>query len=173
LACALCFAAMFAAGCGKSTIRTYEAQACSTNQSDDPFLLCSPAYDLICISTHYFPVTNPQEMVKWDGGVRPVWVCRLACVTDDDCNMGGDVCCPGMIYGKDYGKKAGCAPRDQCDALNKAPDAGGEDPVVDAAPPADAPAPDAPHLDAGADARDGGSDGGGQFEAGGDGPSGG
>src|SRR4051794_26596996 len=67
LACALVFVAT---GCGKSTIREYESQACSTNDSDDPFLICSPAYDLVCINTHGILVTNPKEAMKWDGGVR-------------------------------------------------------------------------------------------------------
>jgi hypothetical protein len=142
-----------AAGCGKSTIREYEAQACSTNQSDDPFLVCSPAYDLVCITTHTVLVTNPKEAQKWDGGLRPVWVCRIACSADTDCIQGGDVCCPGMIYGKDYGKKAGCVPRGMCEALRNSMDAAAP-PNPDGPPPAvDAPAPDA----AGADARDGGA----------------
>src|SRR4051812_48093000 len=77
LACLLAFAGL--AGCGKSTIREYESQACSTNDSDDPFLICSPAYDLVCINTYNVPVTNPKEAMKWDGGLRPVYVCRIAC----------------------------------------------------------------------------------------------
>src|SRR5206468_7054932 len=110
-----------ASGCGKSTIREYESQACSTNDSDDPFLVCSPAYDLVCISTYTVTVQNPKEAVKWDGGIRPVYVCRLACNVDMDCVQsdfqGADVCCPGTLHGKDYGKKGGCTPRGMCEAL--------------------------------------------------------
>src|SRR3954451_5566070 len=88
LACAL---VVSAAGCGKSTIREYESQACSTNDSDDPFLICSPAYDLVCINTYGVLVTNPKEAMKWDGGLRPVYVCRIACSTEQDCLQQGDV----------------------------------------------------------------------------------
>jgi hypothetical protein len=145
-----------AAGCGKSTIREYESQACSTNDSDDPFLICSPAYDLVCINTYNVLVTNAKEAMKWDGGVRPVYVCRIACSTEQDCLQQGDVCCPGAIHGKTYNKTAGCVPRGMCEALRNV-DAGT---TPDAATP-DAPAPDAPAGDAApADARpDGGSDG--------------
>jgi hypothetical protein len=164
LACALVFVAT---GCGKSTIREYESQACSTNDSDDPFLICSPAYDLVCINTHGILVTNPKEAMKWDGGVRPVYVCRIACSTEQDCLQQGDVCCPGTIHGKTYDKMAGCVPRSMCDALRNGADAA---PTPDASGP-DAPAADAPagdsqpadgRLDAGSDAGagDGGGDAG-------------
>jgi hypothetical protein len=143
-----------ASGCGKSTIREYESQACSTNDSDDPFLLCSPAYDLICINTYSVTVQNPKEAAKWDGGVRPVYVCRIACATTSECIQAGDVCCPGAIHGKDYEKKAGCAPRGMCEALRGTGedaglgtlDGGADDAPVDSPP---APRPDGGGVDEG------------------------
>jgi len=149
---------LLASGCGKSKIRTYESQACSTNESDDPLLVCSPAYDLICINTYGVAVTDPNEAKNWDGGIRPVYVCRIACASDSECFQAGDVCCPGVIHGITYqGKKAGCAPPGNCDYLGTTMDAG-----ADAQGNVDAPngpnggqdggAADSPGADAAADA---------------------
>jgi hypothetical protein len=156
--------AVAATGC-KSTIRQYDTQACSTNPDDDPLLVCSPALDLVCISTHSVVVTNPKEAVKWDGGIRPVYVCRIPCATDMDCIQSGDVCCSGPIYGKTYGKMAACAPRGECDALKNVdagltlPDSGSPDGPAAEGPPVDAPPADGAGADGGADAAtpDGGA----------------
>jgi hypothetical protein len=109
-------------------------------------------------------------MAKWDGGVRPVFVCRLACEKTEECPNGGDVCCPGIIHGKTYGKMAGCVPESLCPVLLEgdagaaerppaprpeagaeasAPDAGARDvaaadAAVEASAPADAAPADAP-----------------------------
>jgi hypothetical protein len=152
-------------GCGKSKIRQYDSQACSINDSDDPLLVCSPAYDLICISTDSIRVRDAEEAKKWDGGVRPIYVCRLACNNDTECFQGGDICCTGDIHGKTYGKKGGCTPPGMCAAirgtgdtdagLSPPPDAGGDDaPAVDASPP-DTARDSAP--DAASDSGDGGA----------------
>jgi hypothetical protein len=135
-------------GCSNSTMRTYESHACSTNQSDNPLLVCSPAYDLVCINTYSVMVTNPKEAAKFDGGIRQVYVCRLACSTKADCPQAGDVCCPGDIYGKDYGKMAGCVPPSLCGATSSQPDDASVGTPAEASRPADADAP----RDAGADA---------------------
>jgi hypothetical protein len=131
-------------GCSKAQIRAYESHACSVSDDDDPFYICSPAYDLICINTYRVTVTNPEEAKKFDGGQRPVWVCRLACATRTDCPQAGDVCCEGVIHGKDYGKKAGCVPAALCESMMTSgnEDGGGGTPAPDAA------APDAPSVDA-------------------------
>src|SRR5262245_41097124 len=102
--------------CAKGQIRSGEGAFCSTS-SEDPQYVCDPGMDLICMATHSVPVTNPKEMGKWDGGVRPVYVCRLACEKSEDCPNAGDVCCPGIIYGKTYGKMAGCVPETLCPIL--------------------------------------------------------
>jgi hypothetical protein len=139
--------------CSKGEIRTGEGQFCSTDPSDDPKYLCDPGLDLVCIATYSQPVTNPTEAVKWDGGVRPVWVCRFACDPSTVCPMPGDVCCPGTIYGKTYDKTAACVPENQCASLRNADvDAGSSSDAVDgpAARP-DAGAPDG-SPDAAADA---------------------
>src|SRR4051812_29547017 len=109
---------MFAgAGCTNSSIRAQEGQACSIHSGDDPLLVCTPAADLVCISTYTVPVTNAKEAPKYDGGIRSVYVCRLACATDGDCARNpGEICCPGSIYGKDYGKTAGCVMASLCNA---------------------------------------------------------
>jgi hypothetical protein len=133
-------------GCGKSTIREYESHACSTNDSDDPFMLCSPSIDLICINTYTVPVTDPNEAKKWPNAQRPVYVCRLACNVATDCFQPGDICCPGRIHGKDYGKMGGCTPRGMCEGLQNA-DGGAPD---DGGTPDAAVTPDGP-PDAGSD----------------------
>lgn len=157
--------------CTNSVIRSQEGHACSTNPDDDPQLVCTPAQDFVCIATYTKVVTNPQEAAKFDGGLRSVYVCRLNCNTTDECPQRGDmdVCCPGHIHGKTYGKMGGCVPLGSCDTLRTddaaaptdapprkldgsalVPDTGGaavDAPVPDAAAPAPdaaAPAPDAP-----------------------------
>jgi len=138
-------------GCSKAQIRAYESHACSTNGDDDPLYVCSPAFDLVCINTYHVMVTNPQEAKKFDGGLRPVYVCRLACSTKTDCPQAGDVCCEGAIYGKDYGKKAGCAPAGLCESMRITEEDGGN---MGTPPPDTGTAP----SDAGADAaRDAGA----------------
>jgi hypothetical protein len=122
--CALAVA-LSLTGCSTSSVRSQEGQACSTSSSDDPQLVCSPAQDLVCIATYTRLVTKPSEAAKYDGGLRQVYVCRLACNTSADCFQAGDICCPGPIYGKDYGKMRGCVPAGSCEALGEdEPDGG-------------------------------------------------
>jgi hypothetical protein len=149
--------AAFAGGCGKSRLRSYEGQFCSTNDRDDPYYRCSPAYDLKCINTYSQPITDPS---KPEGGEVPIWVCRLHCAPNIPCMNGSDVCCPGKVFGRDYGNQYACVPPVMCDSITvdggvrreagAGPDAG----AVDAsAPPRDAPASaDAARAEAGADA---------------------
>jgi hypothetical protein len=136
-------------GCSKSEIRAYEGHMCSTSSSDDPLLTCSPAYDLVCIATYTVMVLDPKEAAKFPNGLRPVYLCRLACSTNADCTQAGDICCNGTIHGKDYGKKAGCVPAGYCDEMRRldgglgpSPDTGATTPDAGAAP--DTGAPDAP-----------------------------
>jgi hypothetical protein len=155
--------------CSKGQIRSGEGAFCSTDPSDDPQYICDPGIDLICIATHNVPVTDPKEMRKWDGGVRPVFVCRLACDKTEDCPNAGDVCCPGIIQGKSYGKMAACTLETLCPVLlvgdagaapaPQAREAGVEAPAPDAGardlPAADAPVDAATPADAAADAAPG------------------
>jgi hypothetical protein len=145
-------------GCGKTVYRSHEAQFCSIDQDDDPFYECSPSSDLVCITTYseLFKGTN-------DAGDKlvPLYLCRLACDPGKDKCPGGEVCCPGKIEGKNYGKTGGCTPESRCDnplipdgGFDGRPDGPGSVPSeagVDR--PADAPAtPDTGDADAGADA---------------------
>jgi hypothetical protein len=121
--------------CSTASVRSQEGHACSTSSSDDPQLVCTPAQDLICIATYSKVVTNPTEAAKFDGGIRHVYVCRLACNNSDDCPEQGDVCCRGSIYGKTYNKIGGCTPPSACEgSMVIEGDGGSED---DAAAPAD------------------------------------
>jgi hypothetical protein len=128
-------ALLIVSGCTNSTIRSQEGHACSTNSSDDPQLLCTPAQDLVCIATYTRTVTNPAEAAKFDGGIRQVYVCRLNCNVTADCPQQGDVCCPGVIFGKTYGKMGGCTPPSACEAMGGGDEDGG---AGDAGTPADA-----------------------------------
>ena len=158
-------AAWTASGCSGASIRSQEGHACSTNSSDDPQLICTPAADLVCISTYSRTVTNMEEAKKWDGGIRPVYVCRFACNTTAECTQANDICCRGHIFGKTYNKMGGCVPPGSCDTDETPADAGspGDAPApadtarpADGAAPADtaAPTPDAPAADAGAPGAD-------------------
>jgi hypothetical protein len=131
--------AVLTGGC-KATIRVYDSQACSTDPNEDPQLVCSPGYNLVCANTYAIPIPDPREAVKWPGGRRPIYVCRMACNIQDpmtnassDCNMVGadgqvDICCPNpIIYGKKYeGFEGVCTQRGRCDILRPMtqPDAG-------------------------------------------------
>jgi hypothetical protein len=139
--CAL--GAVLVSGCTGASIRSQEGHACSTNSSDDPQLICTPAQDLVCITTYSQVVTNVQEAKKFDGGIRNVYVCRWACNTTAECPQGGDVCCKGTIHGKTYNKMGGCVPPGKCET--------DDEPEVDAGAPADSAAPaDAAGTDSGA-----------------------
>ncbi len=148
-------AAACAYACGKSTIRSFDGVACSTDPSEDPQYICSPTRDLVCISTFTVMIMNEREAMRWDGGVRPVYVCRLACSLDEECRQAGEICCPGHIYGKTYGKSRGCALVQDCHAIDagvpeapaRPPDGGarpdGAGDAGDPDAPADAPSPPA------------------------------
>ena len=94
-------------------LKSFEGHACSTDPTDDPQLVCT--MDLICISTYAVQVTVDRE--KFDGGLRPVFVCRTPCSRTEDCPQPGDVCCPGPIHGKTAGKTSACVPSANCEAL--------------------------------------------------------
>lgn len=129
LVCAVAGCVLTFAACGGTTghgdggggdarvIRAQEGHACSTDPGDDPQLLCSPVQDLVCISTYSVQVTDPQEAMRFDGGIRQVFVCRYPCSTTSDCPQPGDTCCPGPIYGKTFDRKAACVPPGRCEAI--------------------------------------------------------
>jgi hypothetical protein len=127
---------LFGMGCGKTVYRSHEGHYCSSTTDDDPFFECSPSYDLICINTYAEPILQT-------GGAPPkfqeIFLCRLACQPGERCPDARDVCCPGPIYGRDYGKTAACVPAGQCQTV-VATDAGA-DTRRDASTP-DGPEPD-------------------------------
>jgi hypothetical protein len=112
------------AGCTTSTVRSQEGHACSISSSDDPQLVCTPAQDLVCISTYSIAIQNQQEAMKFDGGIRQVFVCRLACNTSVQCPQPGDICCVGTIFGKTYNKLGACVPPGSCDTMEIQGDGG-------------------------------------------------
>ncbi len=120
-------AGVLAASCGlgKSKIRAGDGQHCTTSSSEDPVFTCSPAYDLACIATYKHQVSN-----------EPVYVCRLVCTPGDRCLYPSDICCPGTIHGKTYGKMHACVPVRDCDLRPDAgvtPDSGTPDTAADVA----------------------------------------
>jgi len=134
-------------GCAKSQIRSYEGQACSIDPDEDPQRTCSPAADLVCIATYAHPMT-----------ARPVHVCRFVCDPSEGCRNADEVCCPGQIYGRTYGKSAACVLARWCDSIAPAGDGGTDRLLADLprdggadASPDDAPAPDGAPPDAGVD----------------------
>jgi hypothetical protein len=143
-------AGMSASGC-KSKIRSYEGQRCSTDQDDDPLYTCTPAQDLVCITTQTIPVRGTTSTVD-------VYTCQLTCTTDEVCTN-GEICCTGKVYGKDFGSSRGCVPLDRCDErANGTPDGGRPTPRdaggSEAGPAADA--RDAAAAETGADAAQAG-----------------
>jgi hypothetical protein len=149
-------------GCGKTVYRSHEAQFCSTNDDDDPFYECSPSSDLVCINTYSETVKSSNDA----GSQRvPLYLCRLACEPLKDKCPGGEICCPGKIEGKTYGKTGGCVPESRCDNIlvpdggfdlrpdglgSAMPEAGGDRPAETT--PADTLPADSGETDAGADA---------------------
>jgi hypothetical protein len=158
----LLFAAvgLVGAGCEKTVYRSQGGQYCSSTADDDPYYECSRSSDLVCINTYAksYPQTDNQP-----DKVVSMWLCNLACdpTVKNPCADPEEVCCPGPIFGKDYGKKNACVLREFCDALLGMPtttrDAGSADAKPDAGGTADATGGDlAP--DAGSPAPDAGSD---------------
>src|SRR5688572_23161848 len=47
-----------------SVLRSQEGHACSTNRQDEPQLVCTPAQDLVCISTFSPQVPPPSPSVR-------------------------------------------------------------------------------------------------------------
>jgi hypothetical protein len=153
---------LLALGCGKTVYRSHEAQFCSTDDDDDPFYECSPSSDLICINTYSETVKTSSDA----GSQRvPLYLCRLACEPLKDKCPGGEICCPGKIEGKTYGKTGGCVPESRCDNIvvpdggfdlrpdgpgSAMPEAGGDRPADTT--PADTVPADSGEPDAGADA---------------------
>jgi hypothetical protein len=115
--------------CQQARYRSGEGQYCSTNSDEDPHYECLRTHDFVCISTFAIPIL-------FDGGqaehqFRDVFLCRLACSPSDSCPAAGDVCCPGMIHGRDYGKSHACVPEERCETIP--PRDGGVRPMADAA----------------------------------------
>lgn len=134
-----------ASGCEPAKLRSGEGIYCST-KDEDPLHECDRGRDLVCIATFSVPVQDPDLARKFENGLRPVYVCRLACDEANECRDPGAVCCRGKVYGRTYDKRGACTPRADCESYTP-PDAE----VVDAyEEPADAGA-DAP-PDAGAEA---------------------
>jgi hypothetical protein len=139
------------AGCGKTVYRSYESHYCSSSDDDDPYFECSKSSDLVCIYT--YDKSYGQTDGKPDKVVS-MWACREACdpAVKNPCVNAEEVCCPGMIFGRNYGKDHACVMRDFCDAFVGMKDAGAK---PDASKPdAGAGTPDA----AGPDAAAGGTD---------------
>jgi hypothetical protein len=142
------------AGCEKTIYRSHESHYCSSTADDEPYYECAKGSDLICITTYTMTYGSKE-------GAPPktldIWVCRLACTpgNKDECRA-DEVCCPGMIYGNNYGKSHACVMPGLCPALavpNK--DAGGGDARSDAK--LDSGLSDGSGADAGG--SDGGADG--------------
>ena len=124
-------------GCGNTVYRSHEG-AYFSDKDEDPFFECAPSDDLVCINTY-------DMQVQTTGGqpprFQPVYLCRLACSPGDHCFDPNDVCCPGPIHGRNYGKMNACVPVGMCQTAT-VPDAGSPDrPTDTAAPPADGPEP--------------------------------
>jgi hypothetical protein len=151
--CGLLVGGLLGMGCGKTVYRSHEGHYCSSTEDDDPFFECSPSYDLVCINTY-------AEQVRSTGGqptrFQDIWLCRLACNEGDRCPDAKDRCCPGPIYGKNYGKMHACVPASMCQTVDP-PDAGPDvrrDSATDTAtdgPEEDGPQPATAGSDAGAD----------------------
>jgi hypothetical protein len=146
-------AVLAATGCTTSSVRAQEGHFCSTDPADDPQTICTPAQDLVCISTFLQPVTNEELAKKFDGGLRQVFVCRLACNATAECPQAGDICCMGTIYGKTYNKIGGCVPPGSCGTLEPEDEDAGTTTTPDTGAK-DAGAPDAGSPDTGAPAVD-------------------
>jgi hypothetical protein len=158
----LLFAAvgLVGAGCDKTVYRSHDAQYCSSTEDDDPYYECSRSSDLICINTYSKTYAQPNNQPD---KVVAMWLCHEACdpTVKNPCVDPEEVCCPGAIFGKDYGKKNACVLREFCDALLGMPttkDAGSSDAKPDAGGTADGPSSDlaadagAPDADAASDA---------------------
>jgi hypothetical protein len=113
----LCVAAGLFGCSDAQTWRNGEGQYCSTT-NEDPRYVCSTASDLVCATTYSIEVTNPVEARKFDGGIRPVWLCRYVCDPGTACVQAQDVCCPaGAIHGTTYGKTHVCVPSSMCNTI--------------------------------------------------------
>jgi hypothetical protein len=97
-----------------SVLQAYEGYGCSVDPGDNPLYVCATTPPLICISTYGVQVANPDLAQRWDGGVRPVYHCRLACADEQSnaCPEPGDVCCRGARGGG--GSAHGCVPAARC-----------------------------------------------------------
>jgi hypothetical protein len=156
----LCVAGLLALACQKARYTSGEGVHCSDSEDDDPQYSCIRSYDLVCITTHKTQVRSPTTNVQI--GEEAVYLCRLACSPGDLCPQ-GDVCCPGKIYGRTYGKTHACVPEDLCadyvppkrDAGSRAADGGAPDGAAADGRPADVPGADAGTTSDGPDAGSG------------------
>jgi hypothetical protein len=145
---ALALVALLGLACEKTVYRSGEGIYCSSSSDEDPYYECLRSNDFVCITTYSLPILN-------DGGPTGKYVeayaCRLACSADQGC-LGGDICCPGKIFGRTYGKTSACVKAANCETLPQ-PDAR-PNPVADAQTDSatdggaggDAAAPDAPQA---------------------------
>ncbi len=163
-------------GCNHERIRQGESHYCSTDEDEQPYYECSPAFDQVCIAT------TTQEVLDDQGRVLRVedrYVCRETCTPETGCKRADDVCCPGKTYKSRFASKYACVPSDSCSATAGdagAPgDAGGgrRDAARDGGGAADGgvPGPDGGGAaDGGGDAAAGADDGGASVDAPADAP---
>jgi hypothetical protein len=104
--------AILDAGPDRTVYGSHEAQYCSRGLNEDPYYQCSPAFDLVCATTH-------QELLR-PGTFVERFLCRLRCTPGDRCPIGADICCPGRDPAG--GAVNVCVPEPQCQS--RAPDAG-------------------------------------------------
>ena len=110
----------------RTVFQSYEGQFCSDKEDDDPFYECTTMFPFVCINTYSVPMYSGAGAVDH----VPLYLCRLACTTDQSCPVANDVCCPGPIFGRTYGVTHACVPRAMCAALGPgtAPDGGADAP---------------------------------------------
>jgi hypothetical protein len=141
------------AGCSKTVYHSHESHYCSSSDDDDPYWECSRSADLVCINT--YDGVYPQPDGKPTKTV-PMYLCRMACTPGDKTCQPDEVCCPGMIYGRNYGKTHGCTLPSFCAALAGQPKDAGT--TRDTATTADAGSDAGGDAGDAADAGDAGSD---------------
>jgi hypothetical protein len=102
------------AGCEKTIYRSHESHYCSSKSNDEPYYECAKGSDLVCITTYTqtfgATATAPAKTVD-------IWLCRLGCTPGKDECKGDEVCCPGPIFGTNYGKDHACVLASLCPAL--------------------------------------------------------
>jgi hypothetical protein len=86
-------------------VHSLEGQYCSTSVKDNPFNICRPQDNLVCINTRGQP----------DGGGTANSTCRVRCTPGGEaCPISGDVCCPGDVHNEPSPTGHACTPPGQC-----------------------------------------------------------